>query len=461
MPLEPILVGVSGGPDSICLLDLLIRSGKKVIVAHFNHQLRPGSGLEAERIRLTSEKQGVPFVVGNRDVKVYSIENKLSVEEAARILRYEFLFQQARQHGAPAVAVAHNADDQVETVLMHFLRGSGLSGLKGMVPVTRLPQFDPDILLIRPLLNIWRSEIEHYCLENGLDPIRDQSNLDQTFFRNRLRHSLIPELEKYNPGLKKVLLRSSESLSGDLDLVNAAVDEIWESLDVRIGDGFISLNQEILRNQTRGLQRNIIRRIINLFKPELRDVGFDTVDRTINFLLQGSNSRKKIDFSGGIEVSQESGKLIFSDSSVELTRVDLPQAILEQEIHLGIPLQLEGGWCMIAEKTSSFEINGILENQDPFQTWLDADLVAGELHIRGKKNGDRFQPLGMTVGSIKVSDLFINEKIPYWARPYWPLVCSKDEILWVPGVRSAHRYRVTETTTELIHLRLSRSTVLD
>ena len=132
-------------------------------------------------------------------------EQKLSLEEAARILRYRFLFAQARSEGAEVVAVGHTADDQVETVLMHFLRGAGLPGLKGMAGRTILPEFDPKIPLVRPILHLWRSETEAYCQEHGLQPVYDPSNRDETYFRNRLRHSLIPELEKYNPRFKNTL----------------------------------------------------------------------------------------------------------------------------------------------------------------------------------------------------------------------------------------------------------------
>jgi tRNA(Ile)-lysidine synthase len=454
LDVEPILVGVSGGPDSICLLDLLIRSKKSVIIAYFNHQLRPEADQETNYIGGLANKVGVPFVNGSRDVKTYSIEHKLSIEEAARILRYEFLFTQARKMGAPVIAVAHHADDQVETVLMHFLRGAGLSGLKGMLPITRLPQFDTEVHLIRPLLRTWRSEIEQYCRENGLQPLQDQSNLDQTFFRNRLRHSLIPELETYNPGFKKVLLRSVENLAGDLALVNDVIDKAWETCDVKIGKNYVSIDLNGLQRGSAGVQRNIIRLAASKLKPEIRDISFETLERAIRYTIEEKNNSVKVDFSDGLYLYKELGRLFIADRYAKLPMIGWPQITVGSDLRMGETLQLNGDWFLIIEGGGTPEIEKIRKNNDSYQAWLDADLVRGLLHVRGRKNGDRYQPLGKMEGTIKISDLFINQKIPSRARMNWPLVCLDNEIVWIPGFRPAHRYRVTEKTTKSLHLRV-------
>lgn len=453
LAVEPILVGVSGGPDSLCLLDLLIQSRRSVIVAYFNHQLRPEANHEADYIRGLAKKMRVPFVSGSRDVKTYSIGHKLSLEEAARILRYKFLFKQARKLGAPVIAVAHHADDQVETVLMHFLRGAGLSGLKGMLPVTRLPQFDEEIQLIRPLLRTWRSEIEQYCRENGLQPVQDESNLDPAFFRNRLRHNLIPLLETYNPGFKKVLLRSAENLAGDLILVNDVIDKAWSTCDVKIGKDYGSIDLEGLLESSVGVQRYIIRLVAIKVKPDIRDISFETVERTIGYAMEGKNIRVKVDFSDGLYVSKESGRLIIADRFVKLPVLGWPQVIIESDLQIGIPLHLNGHWRLVIVEGTP-EIEKIKKNDDSYQAWLDADQVIGNLHVRGRKNGDRFQPMGMTDGSIKISDLFINKKIPSRVRINWPLVCFENEIVWIPGFMPAHRCRVTQKTTKSLHLKV-------
>jgi len=208
---SPIIVGVSGGADSLCLLGTLHEAGYSLIVAHFDHQLRPDSAEGAKFVQQIAEKYNLHFVSASDDVAAYAKAEKQTTEEAARNLRYRFLFAQARKYNAQAVAVGHTADDQVETVLMHFLRGAGLSGLKGIQPRTILPAFDLEIPLVRPILDFWRDDTVAYCVAHNLTPHEDPSNASDDFFRNRLRHNLIPELEKYNPRFRETLQRTSRA----------------------------------------------------------------------------------------------------------------------------------------------------------------------------------------------------------------------------------------------------------
>ena len=209
-----MVIGCSGGPDSLCLLHLLLELAAKLdltlTVAHLNHQLRPEQALEDERfVRSISKRWELPLFVETQDIAKIAKARKQSIEEAARQTRYNFLGRVATTVGAQKIAVGHHADDQTETILMHLLRGTGLDGLRGMLPRTRLPLFSlkdldisaRDVRLIRPLLEISRAEIEAYCHEHQLSPRQDSSNQDTTFFRNRLRHELIPILESYNPNI--------------------------------------------------------------------------------------------------------------------------------------------------------------------------------------------------------------------------------------------------------------------
>ena len=194
---SPVLVGVSGGPDSICLLDLLHRLRINLVVAHFHHGIRPDAHFDEELVKRAALSYGIPFVPGGEPVPEFAQSHNLSIEEAARIMRYRFLFEHAESWGCQAVAVAHNADDQVETILMHLLRGSGLVGLKGMTFRVLPNPWSDSIPLIRPFLGTWRSEIETYCTARELVTVLDRTNLDTRLFRNRLRHELIPELETF------------------------------------------------------------------------------------------------------------------------------------------------------------------------------------------------------------------------------------------------------------------------
>ena len=455
--LDPILVGVSGGPDSLCLLDGLVKANRPVIVAHFNHQLRPESDQEAEHVYDLAQRYALPFVSASQDVKAFASENSFSLEEAARKLRYRFLFAQARKLGAQVIAVAHHADDQVETVLMHFLRGAGLSGLKGMAAVTLLPEFDPEIRLIRPLLRIWRKDIEAYCETHKLETVEDITNLDQTYFRNRLRHSLIPEMETYNPGFKQALLRSAESLSGDFHLLSEVVDDFWERSVLETGDGFLAFYLMVLQAASPAMLRNLFRRAASHLNSDLRDISFEAVERLVRFSKNGASVSRDIDFSNGNHVFIEDDKLFVAGRSAEIPTSDWPQIGRQVKLKVGQPLLLGSNWRLLVQEVASIiDLQSIYTNKDPFQAWMDADLIHGVLQVRSRKNGDRFQPLGMPEGSIKLSDFFINEKLPARGRNNWPLICRDSEILWIPGYRSAHPYRVTDSTRRLYHFELCK-----
>ena len=232
---QPVIVGVSGGADSLCLLDCLHRLRYSLVLAHFDHQLRADSGEDADFCREMAERYGIQAAIEAGDVRAFADQGR-SLEEAARLLRYRFLARTANKHGATVIATGHTADDQVETILMHFLRGSGPSGLSGMLPSTALDDWvdipeGEGVDLIRPLLELTRAQTSGHCREQGLAPIEDSTNQDPSFFRNRLRHELLPELETYNPGVRNVLLRTGHVMSAiaqlHKDLVRSSLFPRW------------------------------------------------------------------------------------------------------------------------------------------------------------------------------------------------------------------------------------------
>src|SRR5512140_2910235 len=255
---NPIVVGVSGGPDSLCLMSVLRKLGNRVIVAHFNHKLRPDSDTDANIVEGAAARLNLVSVIESGDVRAYADQEKLSLEEAARITRYRFLLQQAHRFNAQAVAVGHTADDQVETVLMHFIRGAGLAGLKGMSYRTVIQMFDPELPIVRPLLDTWREETVVYCAANGFRPRYDPSNASLDFFRNRVRHLLIPTLESYNPRLREAVCRTARSLESDYEILANVLDEVWKACVVQESTGLITFDSNVLTQQPFGLQRNLV-----------------------------------------------------------------------------------------------------------------------------------------------------------------------------------------------------------
>ena len=278
-PDRNILVGVSGGPDSLCLMEALRQVGYPIIVAYFNHRLRPDSEIEANALEKTVARKMVSSVFEEGDVRGYAESEGLSIEEAARTLRYRFLFEQARAYEAQAVAVGHTADDQVETVLMHFLRGAGLTGLKGMSYRSFLPAFDESIPVVRPLLDVWREETVVYCAANGLRPYYDPSNDSLNFLRNRIRHLLIPHLETYNPRFREAIWHTARSLAGDYSTLTEVLDTNWEECVKSERQGLITFDAAMISSYGSGLRRNLIRRALDEVAPDATDLRFSVLDR--------------------------------------------------------------------------------------------------------------------------------------------------------------------------------------
>jgi tRNA(Ile)-lysidine synthase len=451
-PAKPVLAGVSGGPDSLCLMGMLHTAGYRVIVAHFNHQLRPEADMEAASVLELARNLGLLFVTESADVGGYAKEQSISLEEAARILRYRFLFASARSHAAQAVAVGHTADDQVETILMHFLRGAGLSGLKGMEYRTILPVFDAQIPLVRPLLSLWRNDTETYCREHALEPHFDASNADTAYFRNRLRHALIPELEKYNPRFKESLVRTAQALQGDHSTLQEVIEGAWKNVVVEEGKGWVAFNQNGLAKLSSGLRRSMLRQAAMSLRPHSRDVGFEALERAATF--GEAVSGKQIDLENGLYAFTESGKFYMATYKAKLSfsqwpQVSQPTSVRQEQLDLG------NGWTL--KKEGPMSAKGWEKDSDTWSAWLDADrLPADSLIIRPRRAGDVLSPLGMGGQTIKIQDLYIKLKIPRRARPQWPLVCAGEQVVWVVGYRIANLCRITEETKRIVHLEIKR-----
>lgn len=456
-PGEVVLAGVSGGPDSLCLMHVLDSLGYRVIVAHLDHQLRPESADEAQRVKKMAAGSGLPFVRESSDVESFSRQRGLSLEEGARLARYQFLFREAEKTHAAAVMVGHTADDQVETVLMHLLRGAGLPGLSGM-PYRSLPNaWSAIIPLLRPLLGVWREEVWEYLNVQGLNPSLDPSNLDERIFRNRLRHELIPYLETFNPRLRQSIWRTADILRQEDEILQERLRDDWESVVRQMDEAMIVFDYQALKELPLGIQRRIFHKAVLGLRPDTRDLNFRAIERAIDFLNQ-SAPQAGTDLVFGLRLKLEARRLVLTDMQASFTDIRWPKAPTEGTMRLKIPgnVILVDGCTLTAEvlECSPTAVSEMKQNIDPFQTWLDADRLENPLAIRTRLPGDRFQPLGMTAGSIKISDFMINVKLPEAARRSWPLVLSGSAIAWLPGYRLAHDFRISSETTRMVHLRL-------
>jgi tRNA(Ile)-lysidine synthase len=454
-----LLVGVSGGPDSLCLLHLLHTLGYRLIAAHVNHQLRPQADEEALFVKQFANNLGIKCVTNQVNVLSYAESSSVSVEEAARLMRYRYLFEQAEKQAAKAVLVGHNADDQVETILMHILRGSGLSGLQGMDFKTLPSPWSDHIPLLRPLLSTSRAEIREYLSEHHLIPVSDQSNQDTTYFRNRLRLELLPLLENYNPQIRGNLLRMSQIIRDDYLVLQNIVNSAWEKSLVKQGSDYLGFRLSEFINLPVSIQRSLLRKAINFHLPGLRDVGSECIERGVNFLNHG-NRYGQVDILAGIRIIKEGEIYWVAGWQAELPRMDFPTIEQGQQFSLEIPstLLLPNGWKLQSIETSGLRnaIQKSAENTDPFQAWIATDGLHLPLTIRCRKAGERIHPAGMQGHSVKISDLMINLKIPRRVRDIWPVVYSGNEIVWVPGYRVSHKATIRPDSHNIVNLILSR-----
>lgn len=451
-PNMPLLIGVSGGPDSLVLLHVLLQLKYQIIAAHFNHKLRSNSDFDADFVEKICSKFGIKYLYGEKDIRSITMDKRLSIEEAARIFRYQFLFDKAQKEKAQAVIVGHTADDQVETVLMHLLRGSGLDGLRGIRIFNQNHEWNNSIPLIRPMLSIWREEILAYCQEQGLEPLYDESNQDLIFFRNRIRNEMIPNMETYNPQIKKLIWQTANLADADLSILQKEVEEAWRGCVEAEDVEWLKIDPVKLLNYPLGIQRRIFRKALQQLRPGIRNINFNAVDRAINFVHQPTNS-KQIDFLGGLRCVLDREKLWILGRHIQIPTEDQLQWT-GGDITLKIPgvQHLNNGWELKIDNINMDKnvFKKAIGNLDPYTAWLNADNITLPIKMGNINLGDRMEPLGLNGNSIKISDLFINEKLPKSLRSGWPIVRDEADIVWIPGFRLGHRYRLTESVKKVI-----------
>lgn len=455
-----ILVGVSGGADSLALMHGLHRLGYRLVVAHLDHALRAESAADADFVQRKAESLGLPFVSQRVDVGTYAEEEHLSIEEAARIVRYRFLFSVARDVDARAVAVAHHADDQVETVLMHFLRGAALSGLSGMAYRSVMPVWDDVIPLVRPLLDLWREDIETYLSEIGWQPREDLTNRDTTYFRNSLRHDLIPELEGYNPRFKDVLRRMANVLGEEDCYLTSLAECAWDSCLIGQTEDRIDLDRKVFLSLDKAVQRRILRKAVSLLRPDLRDMGFEVVERGLVFAETPSESGKT-DLVSRLNLGVVGERLVIKTWQSDWPAFNqplLPSADFVTELTPGKLIMLKHGWQLLASTVQPAPEDAAEKARSlpEGEVWLDADKLNLPLIVRGRKTGERWAPLGMAGHSQKLSDFFVNQKVPAHLRDRWPLVCDREQVVWVPTMQPSEVVKITDDTKRILHLHLQR-----
>jgi len=433
---EKILVAASGGVDSMVLLAVLHRLATahewQLFVAHFNHQLR-GKAADADEqlVRDAAKTLGWPAVISRGSVKEHARRRGWSVEMAARELRHTFLAQTAKRSGASAVALAHHADDQIETFFLRLLRGAGNRGLGGMVCVSSSP-VDKNIRLVRPLLNQSKAALEEFARDEGIRFSEDATNADLDILRNRVRHELLPLLRKnYQPALNSCILRLMELARSSDDVVQERADQ-W--LAARRRKPFTSLASAV--------QRELIQRQLH----ELGQVvDFETVERLRTHPDQPVSANASHHLILALDGRVSLHPLVGTGFDPKSLIISLDDQNAGQIRFHDVKLD----WELADESGMSFR-------RQPNEEHFDADKVGPEICLRHWKPGDRFHPIGAGAAA-KLQDIFTNLKVPRGERRRRLLATTGGgEIFWVEGLRIGDAFKLDKTTVRRLNWRWRR-----
>jgi len=436
---EMVLVAFSGGPDSVCLLDVLQKLQKKYSirlgVAHFNHRLRgEASEKDAEFAEQVAGRNKLMFISSSADVAAYAKENKLTVEDAGRKLRYEFFFRSSLSIGATKIALGHTADDQAETILMRLIRGAGPEGLAG-IPPARTADERGNVRIIRPLIYTWRNDLIQYVQKQKLEYRTDVSNEEPEYFRNKVRLELLPLLmREYNAQIKRRLAATASALSIENDFLSSETRLLAGEVLLERKREWVLFDAKMLSRFHPALRARVFAHLVKLARPAppmLEAFHYAAADAL--FLAGG---RMNLPGDMFLELNEEVGV------------VASPKA-LSAPIKGSFPIRLSGRQYSkelnILVKTSVLpKISSparLIRQCSRTRQYFDLKAVRAPLEIRVKKPGDIFWPLGMD-GSKKLKDFFIDRKIPRFIRNQIPLLLSEGRIMWVMGYAIDKRFKL-------------------
>lgn len=445
---EKLVVAVSGGADSVCLLHILASLQKelklKLHIAHLNHQLRGAeSDADADYVADLARQLGIPATIEKRDVKGYQARERLSLEEAAREVRYGFLAQVAGAIGAKQVAVGHTRDDHIETILMHLIRGSGTRGLRGLQPATLWQSGADSLTIIRPLLEVSHQETEDYCRQHRLAPRLDASNLSLSPLRNRIRQQLLPLLESYNPAVAEALLRTGRIAGDDITFLDKQVARLWDEVAQQDGKTII-LDKAGFDRMLPALKRYLLRAAVERLLGSAKDIEMRHIEEMMSLATKPAG--KRLSLPGGLTFSIEYNRYLLTSDPAALS----PLPPLKGEFQLNIPGKtLLPGWHVEAAIIKREEMS---DEEGDFTAYLDLGKSGRKLLVRPRRRGDRFQPLGLSQPK-KLGEFMIDAKIPQAWRGQIPIVCSQEQILWVVGWRLDERAKVSQDTKQVLHLK--------
>lgn len=446
---DGIVIGLSGGPDSVCLLHLLCSVREelnlKLAAAHINHMIR---GEEAdgdeEYSRQLCEKFDVDFFALRKDVEGYAKEKGMSSETAGRKVRYDFFNEVLKKKGYSKIATAHNANDQAETILLRIMRGTGLDGLAG-IPVKRENKY------IRPILFMKREEVEEYCKKNNLEPRIDATNLEKLYSRNKVRLDIIPYMkENFNKDVVEAINRMALLLQDDNKFIVEEVNKVYKEYCIEKTDKVI-IQKEVF-NKNSAIIGRIIRKSIKKVNGNQYDVELKHIKEIEN--IQKVSTNKTVDLPYGIFAEN-----VYGDIHIKLKKFiksnKYDELVYEKELIDEETIEFNG-------YTFSFKVLNNIENiqftKNNCIKYFNYDKINGNIIIRQRKNGDKMNPFGMK-GNKKLKDIFIDMKVPKEERELIPVIQFGDDIAWLVSLKLSNKFRVTNDTRKILKIEFSRKEI--
>lgn len=458
---DRVLVSVSGGPDSVCLLSVLRALSKDfgitLHVAHLDHMFR-GAESEGDALFVAdlAKKFGVPATIEKIDVPAFCRERGLSAQAGARQVRYDFFRRVGADVGAARIATGHTASDQAETFLMRLMRGAGASGLSAIPPRRGN--------IIRPLLDVTRGEVLDYLASNGLAYVTDSSNAKSLYMRNRVRMEVLPVLAAFNPRIVEILAAEAALLRDEDEAVEAHLAAVAETAVAQEGDS-LSVKRDIFDTLPPAFQRRLFRKIAALAGVEPSALSSGNIDDALSFMTSARTGRS-MNLTPGLAVTREYNRFIFSapPAPASFSRtLAVPGATAVEQLGLELEVEIRDNSTLPPGFSSprdpeSETAAGAPGEEEPgpsggnyrWQAEFDYDKIGSLLTLRSRRPGDRFCPAGMGGKKKKLQDFFVDEKVPGRKRDAVPLLCSGDEILWVMGLRTDGRFLPGPDTTRVL-----------
>lgn len=440
---EAVVVAVSGGADSMSLLHLLFSLGQRVHAVHIEHGIRGEESLsDAAFVQQYCQEHGIPFTLCSVDVPSHAKKTGQSMEEAARQLRYNALYETAARLNIKKIALAHNSNDQAETLLFRLVRGSGLEGLCAMQPSRLQRTTYGDFTLLRPLLFISRDEIESYCKENNINYRTDSTNQSLEYTRNYLRHRVMPLLYDLNPNLTQTLARAASLFYEDEECLQTQAKNLYRQI-MRKENGQIILKAQPLAAAPVALSSRVIRQALADFSTKT-DIDRVHIQGVLQ-LIKNGRTGKSINLPHDIIVSLSYGFIVISSASY--------QPVKDAGLILA-PLKMDTAMDIGDIKIHARLLPGNTDfKREDNEEYLDFDALPKDLVLRHRQEGDIINPLGMT-GFKKLKEYFIDKKVPRQDRERAVLLAQGSEVYAIIGYTVSNKAAVTPNTKRVLHIKI-------